>query len=474
MKKVLSQAIAAATIFGAAAAAQAVEINHGGEGEALLFPYYTVEDGKYTALHLTNTTDEYKAVKVRFRRFKDSADALDFNLYMSPKDMWTGAVVAGSNGIPRLVSADTSCISAFPDGIPAAGQEFGVKTEVAKGHIEIIEMASWDKEAAAAAKVDAADGKISVADAIEHQPADANGIRKPGNCAAINASWNDNGGYWAGLYKASAAANNPAYFAEKDLGVKPTGGIYGNAYVINPDQAWASSFAPVALSKLYTGVADSQHNHHAPRYGLPDLHGGDGVLSVDSLVIADPKWTESQLKAARDRYVNFVNLQNFGMANFANIVAPLNKASIKSDFTLAGASEASTELVVTFPVKYAGNPGGEVEVGATFFDREEQEVVVTPDDWQLSPWLPGQEVANNKLAHEVNVVHLGVKDDRKDIGDSTLHLNAPFNEGWVDINFENGSVPVIGFTSTVIKNGTVLGNGGINSYALNFPLKYTE
>lgn len=473
MKKVLSQAIAAATIFGAAAAAQAVEINHGGEGEALLFPYYTVEDGKYTALHLTNTTDEYKAVKVRFRRSTDSADALDFNLYMSPKDMWTGAVVAGSNGIPRLVSADTSCISAFPDGIPAAGQEFGVKTKVAKGHIEIIEMASWDEDAAAAAKVDAVDGKVTVADAVEHQPADKNGIRKPGNCAAINASWNDNGGYWAGLYKVSAAANNPAYFAETDLGAKPTGGIYGNAYVINPDEAWASSFAPVALSGLYIG-GGPQHNHHAPRYGLPDLHGGNKILLPKDLVKAEPEWTEIQYTQALDRYTEYVNLQNFGMAEFADIVTPLNKASIKSDFTLAGASEASTELVVTFPVKYTGNPAGDVEVGATFFDREEQEVVVTPDDWQLSPWLPGENVENNKLVHEVNVVHLGVKGDREDIGDATLQLNAPFNEGWVDINFVKGVVPVVGFTSTIIKNGTVLGNGGINSYALNFPLKYTE
>ena len=485
MKKKLSQAIAAATLLGAVGAAQAVEVSHGGEGQALLFPYYTIENGNYTALHLTNTTDEFKAVKVRFRRSTDSADVLDFNLYLSPQDMWTGAVVEGAQGV-TLVSNDTSCISGMPNGrLPEAGQKFGVQTDAQKGHIEVIEMASWDEEHARSAMTQ---GNVSVYNAVKH----VNG--EPGNCNAITAAWAQGTGEWAQEYQASVADNAESFFTDTtdNLGNTPTGGLYGNAYVINPDAAWASSFAPVALDNLYT--AETGHNHHAPRYSLPDLHGGDRILTPEEVVIADPEWSELEYTTVLTRYADYVNLQNYGMDTFESIVEALSKTSIKSDYTIGGASQATTELVVTFPVKYAGSPAGNVEVGATFYDREEERVISTPDDWQLSPWLPPAEASPNSLVHETNVVHLGAEGDNVEIGEETIFLNSPYEEGWVDIDFvselvtsvdgdgatvvtptplENG-VPVIGFTSTLVKNETVLGNGGINTYALNFPLKYTE
>ena len=512
MKKVLSQAIAAATIMGAATAAQAaVEVSHGGEGQALLYPYYSVENGNYTALHLTNTTGEYKAVKVRFRRYTDSADSLDFNLYLSPQDMWTGAVVMGDNG-PKLVSADTSCISAFPKGMPANGVDFGVLNGSEKGHIEIIEMASWNKAAATTAIVQDLPKVVTVAQAVEHQKAGADGIRKPGNCAAINETWKPEG-KWAKLYQAAVDASTPTVldttsFTSTDLGNLPTGGLYGNVYVINPDEAWASSYAPVALNGLYTGTGN---NHHAPRYGLPDLQGD--VADLAKLVIANPdnpNWPSAD--AQIDGLKGLVIPANYNMADFDDIQTSLLKKTVKSDFTIGGASDASTELVLTFPLKYAGSPWGQIKtpqldgygnpmvdpttgealyvtkpgpvdvtVGATFYDREEDRVVSQKEDWQLSPWLPGMAEQQNKLVHETNVLNLGEHGEREDIGAHTISLNSPFGEGWVDINFtyedetavKTRSVPVIGFTSTVVKNKAVLASG-TNTYALNFPLKYTQ
>lgn len=516
MKKVLSQAIAAAAIFGAASAAQAVTVNHGGDGQALLFPYYSVEDGNYTALHLTNTTDQYKAVKVRFRRSADSADSLDFNLYLSPKDMWTGAVVLGDNGIPKLISNDTSCVSGQTEATMQAGIPFHsvVGQEAQKGHIEIIEMAHWTKTGAAKAVV-AKDSKgkalVTVAQAVEHQEADADGVRRPGNCQAITDAWTAEQGYWATEYEASAKlATAPPQgmkvFRNDDMGKMPTGGLYGNAYVVNPDEAWASSFAPVALNELYkeNHLHLNDHNHHAPRYALPDLQGKNGKnndgISIESLVIG-----LGATQAQKDKLEELIVLQNRGMADFADIATALSKASIMSDFTVDGASDATTELVVTFPVKYAGLPNGDVEVAATFYDREENAFEMKPADWQTSPWLPGEDAPANYFVNEVNVVNLGDENSRADIGAHTVTLNNPTTEGWVNISFEDdvtfgehckagvvglssrpgrpskecshgveNGVPVIGFTSTVLKNGTILGNGGINSYALNFPLKYTN
>jgi hypothetical protein len=71
----------------------------GWSGSVLLYPYYTVRadgGGNSTAYYDTlisvvNTTTSFKAVKVRFLEGKRSAEVLDFNLFLSPRDVWTGA-----------------------------------------------------------------------------------------------------------------------------------------------------------------------------------------------------------------------------------------------------------------------------------------------------------------------------------------------------------------------------------------------
>src|SRR5690554_1653564 len=93
MKKKLLPLAMLAGLAGAAGTAQAVYINTDGHGETLIYPYYTVENGQNTYVNITNTTDYYKAVKVRFIEGENSAEVLDFNLYLSPHDVWTGSVV---------------------------------------------------------------------------------------------------------------------------------------------------------------------------------------------------------------------------------------------------------------------------------------------------------------------------------------------------------------------------------------------
>ncbi|PUB91841.1 MAG: hypothetical protein DBP01_00180, partial [gamma proteobacterium symbiont of Ctena orbiculata] len=44
----------------------AVHLNSDGAGQIALLPYYTVNNGFITNLTVTNTTELYKAVKVRF------------------------------------------------------------------------------------------------------------------------------------------------------------------------------------------------------------------------------------------------------------------------------------------------------------------------------------------------------------------------------------------------------------------------
>ena len=77
---------------GLAGTAQAVNLNPDGLGQVLIYPYYTANDGNNTLLSVVNTTNNAKAVKVRFLEGFNSREVLDFNLYLSHHDVWTAAI----------------------------------------------------------------------------------------------------------------------------------------------------------------------------------------------------------------------------------------------------------------------------------------------------------------------------------------------------------------------------------------------
>lgn len=100
--------------------AQAVNVAADNMGQALIFPYYTVRDGWSTLFGVTNTSDSVVAVKVRFHEAYNSRDVFDFNIILSPHDVWTGWVADGANG-PVMFSEDKSCTVGL---IPSTGQPF--------------------------------------------------------------------------------------------------------------------------------------------------------------------------------------------------------------------------------------------------------------------------------------------------------------------------------------------------------------
>ncbi|WP_312840021.1 cell surface protein [Delftia tsuruhatensis] len=106
-------------------------LSEGGTGHNLVVPYFSAQNGNMTVLHLVNTdTQNGKAVKVRFRGAANSDDLMDFQVFLSPQDVWTAAVTQGANGVLQLVSSDNTCtlprlnsapLQAEPDGAKAAG-----------------------------------------------------------------------------------------------------------------------------------------------------------------------------------------------------------------------------------------------------------------------------------------------------------------------------------------------------------------
>jgi hypothetical protein len=111
-QKALVAALASAGVSMFSSFAGAVALSSEGTGETLLYPYYTARGATNTLLSVVNTTTQGKVVKVRFREAKDSRDVLDFNLFLSAYDVWTGAITQNVLGTgARLLTNDTSCTS---------------------------------------------------------------------------------------------------------------------------------------------------------------------------------------------------------------------------------------------------------------------------------------------------------------------------------------------------------------------------
>ncbi|MBK7331023.1 MAG: hypothetical protein IPI87_00765 [Betaproteobacteria bacterium] len=111
-KNSLYLAVAGVSALGAGSAS-AVALNADGLGNVLLYPYYTVREpsagNAYNSLlSVVNSTGSAKAVKVRFLEGKNSREVLDFNLYLSAKDVWVAAIIPTADGA-AIVTPDNSC-----------------------------------------------------------------------------------------------------------------------------------------------------------------------------------------------------------------------------------------------------------------------------------------------------------------------------------------------------------------------------
>ena len=152
-----SLALALAAAF--APSSGAVYLNPDGQGDALIYPYYTVQsvDGNAfnTYISVSNATSAVKVAKVRFREGRNGRETLSFDLYLSPNDVWTAGLVpasAAADAPAHLVTVDVSCTN---PPLPTSGVDFnnflfaGAAADGAgtgldrtrEGFLELIEMA---------------------------------------------------------------------------------------------------------------------------------------------------------------------------------------------------------------------------------------------------------------------------------------------------------------------------------------------
>ena len=145
-------------------------------GDLALVPYYTVRDQWVTGIHIVNTSDHTQVVKFRFRRATDGMDALDFNIVMSPKDVYAGFLSDDENGTISWASTDTTCT------VPATqGNRFTMpaiyRVGAESGYVEIIAMGQAESE------------QQPIAVAAKHSAATATPPLTPLDCAAVSSNF---------------------------------------------------------------------------------------------------------------------------------------------------------------------------------------------------------------------------------------------------------------------------------------------
>ena len=251
--------------------ATAFELTNGGVGHNLIVPYFTAQDGNMTVLHLTNTdVKNGKAVKVRFRGAANSDDILDFQVLLSPGDVWTGAVTAGADGVAQLTTADGTCT--VPTLTKGVAQSFDTRrlqgslsaadkaAGTREGYVEIFNMADIPDLDVYGAPA----GKSALFKAIKHV----------GGVAPCTASVIDTALLETNYTEATAAA---AGFAT------PTTGLMGDWYIINVAKTTTFSGGATALTAVSApGVAGRGNFVLFPQLsasvGAPDAFTADPAL----------------------------------------------------------------------------------------------------------------------------------------------------------------------------------------------------
>ena len=191
----LAAAVSAASLgyTGNALSAMHPEVATNDLGDLALVPYYTVRGQWVTGIHIVNTSDMTQVVKFRLRRATDGMNALDFNLVMSPKDVYAGFLSDDENGNISWTSPDSTCTAPATQGnrftMPAvyrAGAE--------SGYVEIIAMGQ------------AADTQ-PIAAAAKHSATTS----MPLDCAAVRSNFFADGSNTSGSEKRGVLSNVATY-----------------------------------------------------------------------------------------------------------------------------------------------------------------------------------------------------------------------------------------------------------------------
>ncbi|MES9828525.1 MAG: hypothetical protein ABW201_09700 [Candidatus Thiodiazotropha sp.] len=375
--------IAAAMLMATATAGvNAAHVNTDGTGQVALLPYYNVNNNFITNINITNTTNLYKAVKVRFRESRISADVLDFNIYMSPFDVWNGTIRL-SGSVANIITEDETCT--YPaKALLQAGVDFRniytatTDEDLTEGYVEIIEMGVIaDGTGPAAdgglfAEIDAsgtADGAINTVAGDRDITAGllhgATGV--PADCSVVADAWTAGAagapanGFEPGAMAATGVATDPdvalPYPEVTNAGlVAPTGGI--NAYSIMINTATGAAFVEQgAHVDDYATVPQHYRSDDSSNYLLPSLASGDS--QVANLLNATGTAVKTIVAPLLEYDTGSVNdiAPNPSIPMGSNpmpMALILSADAVSAPYFVEAGINGETDIVLTFPLRKHG------------------------------------------------------------------------------------------------------------------------
>lgn len=487
---------------GMVSVSNAVNVNPDGLGQVLLYPYYTARGGNDTLISIVNTTERGKAVKIRFIEAMNSREVLDFNIYMSPFDVWTGAVTADGEGA-KLTTNDTTCTAPYIFGDFDGEQEFlefaytgdggpEALERTASGYIEVIEMGTMVAQPAG----EPAAGDPAI---IPWSAKHVDGV--PRNCDRLVAEWTDGAGLpWLD-------GGDSTFGFDTDMGA--SGGLFGSATIMSVADGVMLSYSATAIDGFW---AQGDMNHTSPDSLLPGLASGTGDQSFvfNNGALETQTWDDSLLAVnatlTYDRLMNeYVTEADAGARTEWVLTLPT-----KRFHTDVGTGVVANDPIPPFTRTWHTEADGSLHLACEdleyrFWDREEREPAPTVGPPIVSPPPPADDVPVFQLCKESNVVRFSsdgslpdyteiLKEPMRDGNFAQLgytNFELPYSSGWVrfdlaqipDESTVNGGgtrqslpssegmvvegLPVIGFQATSYTNGELPG-GVLSNYGGTF------
>lgn len=517
-RKALSAAVAAG--LGAmvvAGTAGAVQLSQDGTGSAMIFPYYTVRsntDGSYnTLISLTNTTDSVKAVKVRFLEGKNSREVLDFNLWLSPNDVWTGTLAPNSStGGTTLTSGDNSCVTtsggvtksvaagksfdfakvlyaqgaadlANEDGVDATAAEMLSLDRTREGYFEVLEMGVVNTATAAQTVATVAyPSGATLAAGVTHTT-----TGEPLDCSVV---------------PVTAPTGNTTI---NGLFSTPTGGLMGHASLINVNSGVDFGYDPVALDDVFASAKFFPPNNTYPNFGNTDTEArifqyiaGSGTVAVttaglNAASISElPGWDAVSALLSRDNVMNTYVLDT-GLASKTDWVLTF---PTKRPYIVPATAGVATNLRPFDAYTQFTDTGSCGNISLAPFDREEQFTVPESVVVEVSPYVPGDAPASNQVCWESTVLNFHPSSTAAPATTATVlgstngrSVGVDFTHGWANLSFTDArtnivdataapyqfsGLPVVGFAVQAFNNTNVTIGGlpATSGYGGNFNHKY--
>jgi len=434
MKNFKKSHLAAALALGlAAGGVQAANVTAEGIGELIYIPYYSTIGNQETNFRLVNTSEQTVTLKVMFREGRSSLEVLDFNVTMSPHDVWSGSIQGVGATNARITTSDTTCTS--PDKnkwVRNSNGSYSADFRIRGG------ISGNPNEGYVVVRVlGVSDISTNTVNSVPYLAKHVNGT--PRDCGAID--W----GY----------AN--AFDSIKGQFIEPMNVLAASASLVDAANGLATSIPVTVLANVNN----------------PDASGIDGLgnYGVNIITTADTETLETE---ADDFAVVFEGDTGIASSDsFAtgsgheDITAALMQDTVINSFDVTNSS-----WVVTFPTKRAHGTGavapfsapypqsGLVEISPSYTDDEE---FAFSAETQFSP---AESIPTINLPNEVNVLTF----NGNNLLGSSLTTNLPIDnrvtKGWLNLAFTNdralsGStitldgLPAIGFNYTEGSNASI-------------------